>query len=135
MMSCLVCNRSWAHNHLRMGDLIHSRLPSVCAQRLNHIEKRRSFYFRCLLTSAEYSNIVSLKSRLMSILETIQKELTRRKWTRYRLAKAVEGRIPLRTIYGYLSEECDLGSRAASIILEELGLHITRRPRKKRREV
>ena len=71
----------------------------------------------------------------MSILETIQKELTRRKWTRYRLAKAVEGKIPLRTIYGYLSGECDLGSRAASIILEELDLQITRRPREKRRQV
>lgn len=71
----------------------------------------------------------------MSILEAIQKELARRKWSHYRLAKALNGRIPERTVYSYLSEGRDLGSEAASIILEELQLHITRRPQKKRRDV
>lgn len=71
----------------------------------------------------------------MSILKTIQKELARRKWSRYRLANALDGKIPIRTVYAYLAEECDLGSHAASIILEELDLQITRKPKKRKKEV
>ena len=72
----------------------------------------------------------------MTIRESILKELYKKKWSHYRLAKELEGKMPPRTVYAYLSGECDLGSERVSIILQVLGLQIKpikkrgRRPRK-----
>lgn len=133
MSSCLLRKRSLAHKHIENSDLMNPLSPSVCAERLTHPKNTSSLLSRLLIIAIN-RNTVCLRGNLMSILETIQKEMTRRKWTRYRLAKAVEGKIPQRTVYGYLSEECDLGTHAASIILEALGLQIMRKP-EKRKEV
>ena len=61
----------------------------------------------------------------MTIRNTINSELNRRGWSRYRLEKQLKGKIPPRTIYAYLSGQCDLGSERVSIILSELDLTIT----------
>jgi hypothetical protein len=62
----------------------------------------------------------------MTIRNTINSELNRRGWSRYRLEKQLKGKIPPRTIYAYLSGQCDLGSERVSIILSELDLTITK---------
>lgn len=69
----------------------------------------------------------------MTIRETIHKELQHRGWSRYRLEKELEGKIPARTVYAYLSGECDLGSDRVSIILQALGLQIKSKPTKGKR--
>lgn len=65
----------------------------------------------------------------MTIKQAIQKELIRRGWSHYRLAKEVGGKLPARTVYAYLSGERDLSSNRASIILQALGLQIKRKPK------
>jgi 1,2-phenylacetyl-CoA epoxidase catalytic subunit len=62
----------------------------------------------------------------MTIKKAIQDELEHRGWSHYRLVKELEGKIPARTIYAYLSGERDLASEGASIILKTLGLKIKR---------
>ena len=63
---------------------------------------------------------------IMTIKKTIMSELKRRGWSRYRLVKELEGKMPARTVYSFLSGEQDLTSERASIILKVLGLKITR---------
>ena len=62
----------------------------------------------------------------MTIKKAIEDELKRRGWSRYRLAKELEKKMPARTVYAYLSGERDLSSERASIILNALGLKIKR---------
>jgi hypothetical protein len=62
----------------------------------------------------------------MGIKEAIQKELKRRAWSHYRLTKELEGQMPARTVYSYLSGERDVSSERASIILKALNLKIKR---------
>ena len=60
----------------------------------------------------------------MTIRQNILNELERRSWSRYRLAKELDGAIPMSTIYDYLSGKTDLGSDRVSMILIALGLTI-----------
>lgn len=62
----------------------------------------------------------------MTIKKAIEDELKRRGWSRYRLTKELEGKMPARTVYAYLSGERDLSSERVSIILKALGLKIRR---------
>lgn len=62
----------------------------------------------------------------MTIKKAIEDELKRRGWSRYRLTKELEGKLPARTVYAYLSGEQDLSSKRVSIILNALGLKIRR---------
>ena len=62
----------------------------------------------------------------MTIKQAIEDELARRGWSRYRLAKKLEGELPARTVYAYLSGERDLSSERASIILKALELKVRR---------
>ena len=62
----------------------------------------------------------------MTVKKAIEDELERRRWSRYRLAKELEGQLPARTVYAYLSGERDLSSGRASLILKALGLKIGR---------
>jgi len=62
----------------------------------------------------------------MTIKKAIEDELERRGWSRYRLTKELEGKLPARTTYAYLSGEQDLSSERVSIILNALGLKIRR---------
>jgi len=66
----------------------------------------------------------------MTIRQAIHKELHRRSWSRYRLEKELQGKIPARTVYAYLSGECDLGTDRVSIILQALALQIKRKSNK-----
>lgn len=75
-----------------------------------------------LLTNAVFSSIVWI----MTIKKAIQNELKRRNWTRYRLVKELEGKMPARTVYGFLAGDQDLTTERASIILKALGLKIKR---------
>jgi len=65
------------------------------------------------------------RARIMTIRQKIHDELQRRRWSRYRLEKELQGKIPARTVYAYLSGHCDLGSDRVSIMLQTLGLTIT----------
>ena len=60
------------------------------------------------------------------IKKAIEDELKRRGWSRYRLAKKLEDKMPARTVYAYLSGERDLSSERASKILKALSLKIRR---------
>lgn len=68
------------------------------------------------------SNIMSI----MTIKKAIMSELKRRGWSRYRLVKELEGKMPPRTVYSFLAGVQDLTTERASIILKVLGLKITR---------
>lgn len=74
------------------------------------------------MTNAVFSSIVWI----MTIKKAIQNELKRRNWTRYRLVKKLEGKMPARTVYGFLAGDQDLTTERASIILKALGLKIKR---------
>jgi plasmid maintenance system antidote protein VapI len=55
--------------------------------------------------------------------------------TTYRLCKMLEGKVPKRTIYDFLSGKTDTTTEVACILMEALGLKITtnkkgKRPRK-----
>lgn len=63
---------------------------------------------------------------VMTIKKAIQNELEHRNWTRYRLVKELEGKMPARTVYAFLAGEQDLTTERASIILKVLGLKIKR---------
>jgi hypothetical protein len=71
---------------------------------------------------------------MMTIWETILNELETRSWSRYRLVQEIKGKIPERTVYAYLSGDCDITSDKVSIILEALELEIRPRIRRKRKE-
>ena len=86
------------------------------------------------LPPAIFCSRICKKGLVMTIRETIHKELQRRGWSRYRLEKQLEGKIPARTVYAYLIEECDLGSDRVSIILQALDLTITTKSKKTRRQ-
>lgn len=74
------------------------------------------------MTTAASSSML----RAMTIKTAIKNELKRRGWTRYRLVKELEGKMPARTIYAFLAGEQDLTTERASIILKVLGLKIKR---------
>ena len=68
----------------------------------------------------------------MTIRETIRKELKQRGWSYYRLAKELKGKMPARTVYAYLAEDCDLVSERVSIILEILDITLITKSHKER---
>jgi len=82
-------------------------------------------FLKNLLTGARLCSSLYGAGSTMTIREVIQKELRKRGWSRYRLAKELEGKMPARTVYAYLGGECDLVSDRVSIILQALGLRIT----------
>ena len=67
-----------------------------------------------------------------TIRESILKEIRRRGWTIYRFAKELDGKVNIRVVYQYLSEGQDTGSEIASVMLQTLGLAITKKPNLKR---
>lgn len=96
-----------------------------------HLKKIWDF-LRKLLTNAKLCSMLCRTGLPMTIRETIQKELLRRGWSHYRLAKELEGKMPDRTVYAYLGDECDLVSDRVSIILEALGLTVTGKSKKRK---
>ena len=89
-------------------------------------------FLKNLLTAAKLCSIILSVNPALTIREVIQKELHRRGWSHYRLVIELEGKMPARTVYAYLSGECDLVSDRVSIILQALGLQITCKTKKGR---
>ena len=58
------------------------------------------------------------------IRQTILAELKRRRWTIYRFAKELDGKVNMRVVYQYLSEEQDTGTEIASKMLKALGIRM-----------
>ena len=84
-------------------------------------------FIKQLLTTAKICSIICGGVQDMTIRQEIQAELKRRGWSNYRLVKKMEGRMPPRTVYAYLSGECDLVSERVSIILKVLELELVPR--------
>ena len=73
---------------------------------------------------------------IMYYMDIIKKailiEMKRRDWSCYRLSQELEGKLPRRTVYAYLSDKegsvnkRDISAERASIILKALGLKIKR---------
>lgn len=62
---------------------------------------------------------------LMSMLrDTILERMEELGLTTYRLSKMVEGEIPRRTVYAFISGEFDASSKVVSTLMEALGLSI-----------
>ena len=85
--------------------------------------------FNSLLTVADLCNIMI---HMDMIKKAIESEMKRRGWTCYRLSKELEGKLPQRTVYAYLSDKegsinkRDISAERVSIILRALGLKIKR---------
>ena len=75
---------------------------------------------------------------MSKIRKIVLKEMERADLTAYRVCKMVEGKVPRRTVYDFLSGKSDTSTEVAWIIIEALGLTLTnksnikrgRRPRK-----
>jgi hypothetical protein len=53
--------------------------------------------------------------------------------TTYRVSKMVEGRVPQRTVYDFLSGKTDASTEVASAIIEALGLKISTKANKRKK--
>ena len=75
---------------------------------------------------------------MSGIRDVILKRMSEMNLTTYKLCKMVEGQVPKRTIYDFISGKSDAGTEVASVLMEALGLTITikrnmkrgKRPRK-----
>jgi hypothetical protein len=82
-----------------------------------------------LLTIDELCSIVYCMDMIKKAILT---EMKRRGWTCYRLSKELEGKLPQRTVYAYLSDKegsvnkRDISAERVSVILKALGLKIKR---------
>ena len=65
------------------------------------------------------------------IRDSILKQMLDLGLTIYQVSKMVEGKIPQRTVYTFLTGEKDMGTETASIIIEALGLVVKVDPCKK----
>ena len=71
-------------------------------------------------------NAVFRYSRTMSaIRDVILKRMSEMNLTTYKLSKMLEGQVPMRTIYDFISGKSDAGTEVASALMEALGLTIT----------
>lgn len=72
-------------------------------------------------------------NRAMSkIRDAILSRMAELDLTTYRVSKMVEGKVPQRTVYAFLSGEVDASSEVVSILMNALELTITPRTKKKR---
>jgi hypothetical protein len=56
--------------------------------------------------------------------EAIRSELARRKWTAYRLAKELNGKVSAMAVYDYLAGRSDMTGLLLSHLLESLSLEV-----------
>ena len=66
-------------------------------------------------------NIVSVMSE---IRKAILKQMQKRNLTIYQVSRLVEGKVPQRTVYAFLTCEKDTGTETAGILMKALGLTI-----------
>ena len=62
------------------------------------------------------------------IRDSILKQMLKLEFTIYQVSKKVEGKIPQRTVYTFLTGEKDMGTETASILMETLGLKVEVNP-------
>ena len=67
---------------------------------------------------------------MSEIRKSILKEMEKYDLTIYQVAKLVDGKVPQRTVYGFLTAEKDTSTRTASIILDALGITLTPKQKK-----
>ncbi len=61
---------------------------------------------------------------MRQIRDSILKQMLELELTIYQVSKKVEGKIPQRTVYTFLTGEKDMGTETASILMETLGLKV-----------
>ena len=67
---------------------------------------------------------------MSEIRKAILKQMQKSNLTIYQVAKLVEDKIPQRTVYAFLRDEQDTGTKTASIIMNALGITMTVTKRK-----
>ena len=74
---------------------------------------------------------------MSEIREAILKQMRKSNMTIYQVAKLVEGKVPQRTVYAFLTGEKDTSTETASTIMKALGITITtiKRSKRSRKEV
>lgn len=74
---------------------------------------------------------ICCNNRAMSkIRDAILSRMAELNLTTYRVSKMVEGEVPQRTVYSFLSGEVDASSEVVSILMNALGLTITVKSKK-----
>jgi hypothetical protein len=71
---------------------------------------------------------------MSEIRKAILKQMQKSNLTIYQVAKLVEGKIPQRTVYAFLRDEQDTGTKTASIIMNALGITMTATKRKTKKK-
>jgi predicted transcriptional regulator len=69
---------------------------------------------------------------MSKIRDIILKQMRKADLTTYRVWKMVEGKVPKRTIYDFLSGKSDTSTEVGWILMEALGLTITNKSNVKR---
>ena len=69
---------------------------------------------------------------MSKIRDVILKEMQKSGLTTYRLCQMVEGKVPRRTVYDFLSGKKDTSTKVACILMEALGLTIAKKSNVKR---
>lgn len=69
---------------------------------------------------------------MSEIREAILKQMHKSGMTIYQVAKLVEGKVPQRTVYAFLTGEKDAGTETASVIMKAMGLNVTEKSNVKR---
>ena len=69
---------------------------------------------------------------MLAIRDVILKRMSEMNLTTYKLCKMIEGQVPMRTIYDFISGKSDAGTEVASVLMEALGLIITKKSKVKR---
>jgi len=67
---------------------------------------------------------------MSKVRKIIRKHMQKSCLTTYRLCKMVEGKVPRRTVYDFLSGRTDTTTEVAWILLQALGLQITLKTKK-----
>ena len=90
---------------------------------------RKSEIFANFLDIMQTSAIINYMSE---IRKAILNQMEKSGMTIYQVARLVEGKVPQRTVYAFLRGEEDSLTKTASIIMEALGLTVTKKPIVKR---
>jgi len=69
---------------------------------------------------------------MSKIRQIILKEMRKSGLTTYRLCKMAEGKVTRRTVYDFLSGKKDTSTKVAWLLMETLGLTITKKSNVKR---
>ena len=68
-------------------------------------------------------------TNMSMIRDTILARMKQLNLTTYRLSKMVQGKVPSRTVYSFISGESDASSQVCSVLMQALGLEIKTKPK------